>query len=255
MTQNPKNSLIVIVMTTMNRPDDKLESMIRWLRGRKSLLVTTSNRWNGEGEIAKSTLLAQVVSQEAGANLVDAASLNITTCEGNVSSIKGNTCGVKDARLKDPKKNSGGLHRCWASINNPDDELWKISKPLLQSDSVVFFVSVRWGQTNSVYQRLIERLNWLENRWSTLGEDNILSDKSAGIVVVGHNWNVEGVLETQQQVLSFYGFQTPPELTFGWQWTGDELDESQRGYKRDPIDFGMDFDLLPINRLLRNKNK
>ena len=238
---------------TIERPDETLNTMIEKLSGRRALVVATSNRWKGEGEVAKSTLLAQVVAKEAGATFIDASKLRIATCEGNISSIKGNKCGVKGALLKDPSRNSGGIHRCWASINNPDDELWRVSKPLLESDVVVFFASVRWGQTNSVYQRLIERLSWIENRWTTLGEENVLQGVEAGIVLVGHNWNGEVVLETQRRVLSFFGFDVPANLSFGWQWTQDEGDETQEGYKADPKDFGDDFGIVPIESLLRGK--
>lgn len=52
---------------------------------------------------------------------------------------------TQEARLADPEKNPSGEHRCWASMNNPDDELWRISRELLQSDAVLFFGSVRLG--------------------------------------------------------------------------------------------------------------
>jgi multimeric flavodoxin WrbA len=234
-------------------PVSQLDALVQALQGRKSLLITTSNRWEGEKELPKSSLLAQQVAKLTGATLIDAAALHIATCEGNVSSIRGNVCGVQDSMLKDKAKNPSGNHRCWASINDKDDELWKISKPLLEAEAVVFFASVRWGQTNSVYQRLIERLNWLENRWSTLEEDNIIKNIQAGIVLVGHNWNGGQVLDTQKQVLQFFGFNVPSELSFNWQWTNDTLDETAEGYEQEPQDFGTDFNLLPIERLLKKK--
>jgi len=234
-------------------PVSQLDALVQALQGRKSLLITTSNRWEGEKELPKSSLLAQQVAKLTGATLIDAAALHITTCEGNVSSIRGNVCGVQDSMLKDKAKNPSGNHRCWASINDKDDELWKISKPLLEAEAVVFFASVRWGQTNSVYQRLIERLNWLENRWSTLEEDNVIKNIQAGIVLVGHNWNGGQVLDTQKQVLQFFGFNVPSELSFNWQWTNDTLDETAEGYEQEPQDFGTDFNLLPIERLLKKK--
>jgi len=79
-------------------------------------------------------------------------------------------CGALEAKLGDPGKNPTGQRRCWASLNNNDDQLYKVSRRLFRSQAAVFFVSVRWGQTNSLYQRLFERLSWIENRLSTLGE-------------------------------------------------------------------------------------
>jgi multimeric flavodoxin WrbA len=229
-----------------NYEEHQITRLIESIQGRKALLLTTSNRWSKSGDTPKSTQIAQRIASETGAALLDVSSMKIDLCEGNVSNTKGNSCGLKDSALKDKEKNPSGYHRCWASYNNPDDELWKISKELFESEVVIFFVSVRWGQANSVYQKLIERLNWLENRWTTLGENNIISQISAGIVLIGHNWNGSSVITTQKQVLKFYGFQVPEELSFQWQWTKDSADESAEGYIQDPKDFSNDFGLQPV---------
>ncbi|HUT21812.1 MAG TPA: hypothetical protein VMX18_00195 [Candidatus Bipolaricaulota bacterium] len=203
----------------------------------KILFLTTSNRWFGEkgGEKPKSFRLGEKMAEKIGKDkveIVDVPKLKIYPCEGNVSTERGNTCGLKEAALKDVEKNPSGHHRCWASINNPDDELWKVSKPLLECDAVVFFGSIRWGQLNSFYQKLIERLDWLENRHTTLGEENLLKNKVAGIIALGHNWNVENAVKTQEKVLEFYGFQVAPELCWFWQFTKDSFDESDQTYKK-----------------------
>ena len=132
---------------------------------------------------------------------------------------------------QDKKKNPSGDNRCWASINNPKDELWKISKELFESDAVIFFSSVRWGQTNMFYQNLIERLTWIENRHATLGESNLVKDIETGFICVGQNWNGENVTETQKEVHGFYGFKQNNDLYWNWQYTKDVNDETQKSYK------------------------
>ena len=164
--------------------------------------------------------------------LIDVPELNIVPCEGNVSRKDGNTCGVLKSMLKDKSKNPTGNHRCWASFNNPDDELWKISKELFQSDAVVFFSSVRWGQANMYYQNLIERLTWIENRFATLGESNLVENIETGFICVGQNWNGEVVSETQKKVHEFYGFKPNNDLYWNWQYTTDVYDETQESYKK-----------------------
>ncbi|NCX56656.1 MAG: hypothetical protein EBW87_05600 [Burkholderiaceae bacterium] len=108
--------------------------------------------------------------------------------------------------------------------------MWKISKVLLETDVVLFFGSVRWGQANAVYSRLLERLTWLESRRTTLQESNIIKDIEAGLVFVGQNWNGQSVLETQMQVLKFFGFKVPRELCWHWQYTKNEKDETKESY-------------------------
>ncbi len=214
----------------------RVEKTLSYLKNKKRILfITTSNRWSGEkeGERAKSTELAhrlKAMLPHTHVDIIDIPSLLIHPCEGNVSTKSGNVCGVKDALLPDEMKNPSGAHRCWASINNADDELWKVSQVLLVADTVVFFGSVRWGQMNAMYQKLIERLTWLENRHSALGEKNILETIEAGIIVTGHNWRGASVVRVQKKVLKYFGFSVVSKLCWNWQFTKPG-DESEASYK------------------------
>lgn len=203
---------------------------------KKVLLLSCSNRYNWDEndiDIPKSKMIAMYLNEELGkkSTLIDVSELNIVPCEGNVSRKEGNGCGLLKSKLKDKDKNPSGYHRCWASLNSPDDELWKISKELFESDAVIFFSSIRWGQTNMFYQNLIERLTWIENRHATLGESNIVKDIETGFICVGQNWNGENVTEIQKKVHEFYGFKINDNLYWNWQYTKDVNDETQKSYK------------------------
>ena len=95
-----------------------------------------------------------------------------------------------------------------------------------------FFGSVRWGQTNSIYQKLIERLCWIENRHTTLRESNIVKNIDAGIILTGQNWNGSNVIDTQKQVLNFYGFNVEDDISWNWQYTNNADDETKDSYKK-----------------------
>jgi multimeric flavodoxin WrbA len=238
---------------------DQIQELVEYLSNKnKVLFLTTSNRWEGSKEIPKSTLLAMDIKsrleETTEVNLLEIPKLKIYPCEGNVSGVEGNNCGIKDSLLKDTEKDPSGNHRCWASLNNEDDELWKVTKELFESDAVVFFISVRWGQANAFYQKLIERLNWIENRHTTLQEDNIVSGIDAGCVIIGQNWNGEQVLETQKQVYEFYGFNVPDEMSLYWQFTQDSNDETQESYKEAPKVFGREFE-ISITKLKESLNR
>ena len=185
-------------------------------------------------------MLAEKIAEKISGDkvtIIDVSRLKIYNCEGNVSTSKGNNCGVPEANLNDRKKNPSNCHRCWASINNKDDELWKISRELLLSDCVVFFGSVRWGQMNAYYQKLIERLTWIENRHNTLNDKNIVEDIDAGLIIVGQNWNGKVVLETQKKVIGYFGFNVINDLCWNWQYTDDPKDESQKSYQNSFVKF------------------
>ena len=226
---------------------DPCSRLIRYLEAKDNiLLLTTSNRYGEHTwDVPKTTQLAlriksKLKRENKRVTLLDVAKLKIHACEGNISGGRGNNCGVPAAKLRDRSKNPTGQHRCWASINNKDDQLFEVSRELFKAQAVVFFVSVRWGQANSIYQRLFERLSWIENRVTTLGEAPIrqLKKLEAGIVLFGHNWKDEQVLETQKQNFKWFGWKTPAALSFHWQYTRDAEEESPASYRGAIEEFG-----------------
>ncbi len=220
-----------------------LENTIKYLKNKEKILfLTTSNRWSNEkwNELPKSTMLAYKLQElvwKEKIEIIEVPKLNIVTCEWNNSTKRWNTCWLKFANLEDEVKNPTDYHRCWASLNNPEDELWKVSKEIFESDCVIFFWSVRWGQMNSIYQKLIERITWMETRWSAHWEDNILKDKDCWIIVINQNWRGKEVLDVQKQVLSYIWFNIVNDLSWNWQFTQDVDDERDSSYIRAYIEF------------------
>ena len=81
----------------------------------KVLLLTCSNRYDKilKNQTPKSTILAKVIKSELdNCVLINVPDLNIYPCEGNVSLMEGNRCGIKAALLKNKEKNPSGYHRC-----------------------------------------------------------------------------------------------------------------------------------------------
>ncbi len=213
--------------------------------GSKIIFFTTSNRWEGHDELPKSSMMAKELSDKlTNCEIIDISKLKIFPCEGNVSAHGGNNCGVKSALLKGDKKNPHKFIRCWASINNPTDEMYVVANKIYESDIIIFFGSVRWGKMNSIYTNLIERLTWIENRHTSLGESNLIKDKEAGVIAMGHNWNGQNVVELEKDVLKYFGFKTPKELSFNRQWIGNPSDETLSGYKKDFKDFVKELDVI-----------
>ena len=216
-----------------------LNKTIDYLKDKKQiLLITTSNRSEESDETPKSSLLAEIIHSHYKSNskIIDLNKINFETCEGHVSNKTGNICGVKEALLKDPSKNSNGLLRCWASLEEKD-ELYKITTELFNSDCVIFFVSIRWGHSNSQYQKLVERLSWIYYRTATLKENNIVKDIDSGFIAIGHNWNGEAEVKTQKYILESIGFKVPNELFWNREFVQTNEKESLKSYIDDAKDF------------------
>ena len=224
---------------------DKLTKLYKYLKNsdKKILFLTTSNRWEGEKELPKSSIIAhELAKQLKSVEIINVSKLKIFPCEGNVSNKEGNGCGVKDAMLK--SNNPDKFIRCWASINNPTDEMHKVANAIYDADIVIFFGSIRWGKMNAIYTQLVERLTWLENRHTTLGESNLLKDKETGVIAIGHNWNGKEAVKLEKEVLGFFGFKTPDVLSFNWQYLQNENDETKSGYKKEYPSFMKDFNFV-----------
>ena len=98
-----------------------------------------------------------------------------------------------------------------------------------------------------IYQKIIERLDWMENMHSTLGEENSIKDISAGLVLIGQNWRVRESLELQKSVLGFFGFRIEEPLFIGWQYTRDIYDESPESYKNATQTFELSWNIPLYN--------
>ena len=108
---------------------------------KKILFLTTSNRWSGDKELPKSSIIAEELMKKLGGDrcqIINVAKLKIYPCEGNVSTKRGNTCGLKDAKLNDKEKNPTGHIRCWAALNNKSDEMYKVANAIFDADIVIF---------------------------------------------------------------------------------------------------------------------
>ena len=129
-------------------------------------------------------------------------------------------------------------------------ELAATLKAIYESECVIFFGSVRWGSMNAIYQKLLERLTWIENRQSTLRDINPVKGIKAGLIALGHNWRGLDVLKQQQTILNVFGFDTPDVIYFNHQWTKEAHDESEKGYIQDSKDF--DVSILDLtNRIIQ----
>jgi multimeric flavodoxin WrbA len=214
----------------------------------KVLFLTCSNRYKDilKTQTPKSTILAQAISKKLNnVTIINVPDLIIHPCEGNVSREDGNKCGVKEALLKDKEKNPSGYHRCWASLHNSDDELWKISKELFESDCVVFFTSARWGNANMFYQKLIERLNWINNRFIPGTESNIIKDVNSGLICIGQHHYADKIVELQKKVHDYFGFKVNENLY--WYWLAEDVDfekETFEGYLESYPEFFEDFGIV-----------
>src|SRR5215813_7021884 len=123
-----------------------------------------------------------------------------TTCEINSEVI----------RLAD-KKLPVGL-----GFRESDDDDWPaMVERIKASDVIIFATPVWWGGRSSLMQRVIERLDALDEEYIASGR-SALYNKVAGIAVVGSEDGALSTMGSIMMVLTWMGFTLPPECAAYW---------------------------------------
>ncbi len=108
------------------------------------------------------------------------------------------------------------------------DELTAVYEALVHWADVVLVASpIRWGQASSLYYKMAERLNCVQNQVTT--HDRVLiQNKVAGFIIVGGQDNVQAVAG---QMLGFFaelGFHFPqfPYIGHSRGWTAEDMENN-----------------------------
>ena len=96
-----------------------------------------------------------------------------------------------------------------------DDDWPGLVTKLKAADIVLFCTPIWWGERSSLMQRIIERLDALDEEYSATGRSAI-KGKVAGIVITGSEDGALNVMGSIMMVLSFMGFTLPPECCAYW---------------------------------------
>jgi multimeric flavodoxin WrbA len=123
------------------------------------------------------------------------------------------------------------------------------------ADVVLFCTPIWWGGRSSLMQRIIERLDALDEEYSATGR-SALKGKVAGIVVTGSEDGALSVMGSIMMVLSWMGFTLPPECAAYWvgevgQPTTEDRDKRLRNMATMHMAKGLAQNLVYYARLLR----
>jgi multimeric flavodoxin WrbA len=137
-----------------------------------------------------------------------------------------------------------------------DDDDWpEIVGELKKADIVIFATPIWWGGRSSLMQRVIERLDALDEEYSATGRSAI-KGKVAGIVITGSEDGALSVMGSIMMVLSWMGFTLPPECAAYWvgevgQPTSEDRDKRLRNMATMHMAKGLAQNLVYYARLLK----
>ncbi len=145
---------------------------------------------------------------------------------------------------------------CSITQMDPTDQMDRVYEAFVHwADVILVATPIRWGSPSSLYFKMIERCNCIQNQ-ETIASRVLMSNKVAGFIVTGGQDNVQGVVG---QMLTFFaelGCQFPqhPFIAHSRGWSAedmennvkavensDELSEGARGLARRSVAMARQF--------------
>jgi len=150
---------------------------------------------------------------------------------------------TKLIKLRDLKFNTcGGFYSideractwpCTFSQIDEKDELGEVYEALVfWADVVLIATPIRWGNASSLYYKMAERMNCIENH-TLLHNEHLIKDKVAGFIITGGQDNVQAVAGNLMMFFSELGFRFPRQPFIGHSrgWEAEDMDNNV-GYVR-----------------------
>lgn len=123
---------------------------------------------------------------------------------------------------------------CSISEMNPDDGMTGVYRDLvLWADVVLLSTPIRWGNASSLYYKMAERLNCVQNQ-ITLKDKVLIKDKVAAFIITGGQDNIQQVAGQLQTFFTELGFVFPPFSFVGWSrgWISEDMERNVAAFAK-----------------------
>jgi nitrite reductase/ring-hydroxylating ferredoxin subunit/multimeric flavodoxin WrbA len=153
---------------------------------------------------------------------------------------KGSGCETQTLRLRDLKfRNCEGFYSksaqacTWpCSITQMDDkdQMEQVYEAVVHwADVILVSTPIRWGNASSLYYKMIERMNCIQNQ-VTVANKYLLNNKVAGFIITGGQDNVQAVAG---QMLGFFSeigclFPPFPYIAHSRGWSAEDMENNER---------------------------
>lgn len=133
---------------------------------------------------------------------------------------------------------SKAAHACtWpCSITQLDktDEMEQVYEGLVHwCDAVIIATPIRWGNASSLYFKMIERMNCVQNQMTT--HNNVLiRNKTAAFIITGGQDNIQAVAGQMMMFFAELGFDFPqfPFIAHSRGWSAEDMERNVAYVKR-----------------------
>ena len=174
-------------------------------------------RYSTSDDLLEHSLATAAGSLECETRLVRIRDLSFRACEGYYS---------KSARAC--------TWPCSITQMDRSDEMEKVYEGVVHwADVIIVATPIRWGGASSLYYKMVERMNCIQNQ-ETIAGKHLLRNKVAGFIITGGQDNVQAVAG---QMLGFFaeiGCQFPqfPFIAHSRGWSAEDMENNQKYVRR-----------------------
>src|SRR5262245_12851359 len=195
----------------LERPPKRTDGPIRVTGIPTTVMDEHYPRYSTSEELLRTALDHAQATEGAETELIRLNALKFRACEGYYS---------KSARAC--------TWPCSITQMDATDQLDRVYEALVhRADVILIATPIRWGAASSLYYKMAERMNCIQNQVTT--RDRVLiRDKVAGFIVIGGQDNVQAVAG---QMLGFFaelGFFFPqfPYVAHSRGWTAEDMERN-----------------------------
>lgn len=123
---------------------------------------------------------------------------------------------------------------CSISEMDSDDGMNEVyRKMILWADILVLSTPIRWGNASSLYYKMAERLNCVQNQ-ITLQDRVLVKNKVASFIITGGQDNIQQVAGQMMVFFTELGFSMPPFAFMGWSrgWTAEDMERNVKLFEK-----------------------
>ena len=117
---------------------------------------------------------------------------------------------------------------CSITQMDPTDQLDRVYEAIVHwADVILIATPIRWGNASSLYYKMIERLNCIQNQ-ETIANRHLLKNKVAAFIIMGGQDNVQGVAGQLMTFFSEVGCQFPqfPFIVHSRGWSAEDMERN-----------------------------
>lgn len=119
---------------------------------------------------------------------------------------------------------------CSITQMDPDDQMEQIYEGVVHwADVILVATPIRWGSASSLYFKMIERMNCIQNQ-ETIADKHLLQNKVAAFIITGGQDNIQAVAGNMLGFFAELGCHFPqyPYIAHSRGWSAEDMENNIR---------------------------